>query len=80
MIYGALAAIPIFDLDLSLVVNYLDRIAVITASLPVVKNERWWHVPVAGSAFEDAIAVLRVLVLSSRLGCERRCRHLEHSE
>jgi membrane protein len=35
--------------------------AVIAAALPIVKYERWWHVPTPGSAFEDAIKILQVL-------------------
>jgi membrane protein len=35
--------------------------ALLVAALPVVKYERWWHVPTPGSAFVDAMAVLQVL-------------------
>jgi len=35
--------------------------AVIAAALPIVKFERWWHVPKPGSAFEDAMRILQVL-------------------
>jgi len=61
VVYGAVAALPIFLLWLY--VSWLITLmgAVLAAALPVVKYERWWHVPTPGSAFIDAMAVLNVL-------------------
>jgi len=61
IVYGAVAAFPIF-----LIWVYMGWLitltgAVVTAALPIIKYERWWHVPQPGSAFVDAIALLQVL-------------------
>jgi len=60
-IYGTLAALPLFLLWIYL--SWLITLvgALLVAALPVVKYERWWHEPVPGGAFVDAMAILRVL-------------------
>lgn len=62
MVYGTVAAFPIFLIWIYMFWMITLAGALVTAALPVVKYERWWHVPKAGSAFIDAMAVLRVLV------------------
>lgn len=61
VVYGAVAAFPIFLVWLYL--GWLITLggAVVVAALPIVKYERWWHVPQPGSAFVDAMALLAVL-------------------
>lgn len=61
MVYGAIAAVPIFLLWIYIFWMITLFGALYAAALPVIKYERWWHVPTPGSGFVDAMLVLKVL-------------------
>lgn len=68
IVYGSIAAIPIFLLWIYMFWLITLIGALFAAALPVVKYERWWHVPTPGSAFPDALAILKVLYDARRYG------------
>lgn len=61
MVYGSVAAIPIFLLWIYMFWMITLAGALLAAALPIVKYERWWHLATPGSAFVDAMAILKVL-------------------
>ncbi|GAA4016482.1 YihY family inner membrane protein [Actimicrobium antarcticum] len=64
MVYGSVAAVPIFLLWIYMFWMITLAGALLAAALPVVKYERWWFVARPGSAFVDAITILRLLYRS----------------
>lgn len=61
MVYGAVAALPIFLLWIYMLWMITLVGALVTAALPIVRYERWWHVATPGSEFVDAMKVLKIL-------------------
>lgn len=61
MVYGAVAALPIFLLWIYMLWMITLVGALLTAALPIVRYERWWHVATPGSEFVDAMKVLKIL-------------------
>jgi membrane protein len=61
VVYGALAALPIFLLWVYSCWLITLFGAVLVAALPTVKYERWWYVRQPGSDFIDAMTILGIL-------------------
>ncbi|AKZ62725.1 membrane protein [Herbaspirillum hiltneri N3] len=61
MVYGTVAALPIFLLWIYMLWMITLVGALVTAALPIVRYERWWHVASPGSEFIDAMKVLKIL-------------------
>ena len=70
VVYGAIALIPIFLVWIYTCWMITLFGAVVAASLPIMKYERWWHVPKPGSRFIDAMALLEVLFKARRGGVQ----------